>query len=1301
MTHITIREQTTDDANALLIFDHGEEYPIIITDPFTEGEEGRLEWYFEQHHRFPFTNQVRAREAADSLTAYGEALFRQVFSDPDAYARYKAALQTGVENLAFEIAGPPDFHRLHWEALKDPGLPQPLALQAPIVRRNLTPQTIRAQVRSSPTINLLIVTARPGGPHDVGYRTISRPLVEGLRQAGTPVRVEILRPGTYASLVDHLEAIQDRYGTGFYQVVHFDVHGALLTYEQFQEGAETEQYMVQARYGRADIEPYDDHKAFLFLEGVQEGQSDPVEAQELSDLLIAHQIPIVILNACQSGKQARPEEVEDEKVEVRETSLGSRLMTAGVQMVLAMGYSVTVTAAELLMTTLYGQLFARKDLSAAICRARLELHSRKGRRAYFGQSIDLEDWLLPVVYQNKEQSLQVRDFSPEESAAYYERQAMLYSPPKVTYGFVGRDLDILNVERHLLTQSNILLIQGMGGAGKTTLLHHLAAWWQATGFVDRICYFGYDERAWNRQQIMADIAHELMGEAEYLRTFQPLSPQAQQAMLAERLRATRHLLILDNLESITGSHLAIQNTLPDDEQQCLHDFLTELAGGRSLVLLGSRGGEDWLASGTFEDSVYDLPGLDPEAASTLADRILERHHAAQYRQDEDFQRLLDLLDGYPLPMEVVLANLARQTPAQVLEALQSGDEAIDMRSESKTESIMRCIEYSHSNLSPDTQQLLACLAPFTSVVATQALEQYSFQLRQQPALAHLPLERWQEVLKEAADWGLLSPHADVPDFLRLQPILPYFLRSRLAAPEQAETRQAIETAFRLHYDMLGSSITQLLTAKEAQERQVGQVVAGLEYENLVTALNLALEGQVSMYGIYRAISEYWDMTQDHRRALEILDTVLVHLESYPSMTLSGQLGAEFVSVLDDIAARQLRLKQYEAAEASYQKALSLHLGVTIFEEKQKGILSAGIYHQLGMVAREQRQWEQAEQYYQQALDIKIEFKDRYSQVSTYQQLGMAAQEQRQWEQAEQYYQQALEIKIEFNDRHEQASTYHQLGMVAEEQRQWEQAEQCYKQALDIYIDFKDRYSQASTYQQLGNVALEQRQWVQAEQYYQQALEIYIKFKDRHAQAGTYFQLGRVAQEQRQWAQAEQYYQQTLEIYIEFKDRHAQAGTYHRLGIVAQEVRQQAQAEKHYQKALEIFVEFKDRHAQAGTYHQLGNVALEHRQWERAEQYYQQALEIYIEFNDRHAQTGTYHNLGMVAQEQRQWERAQEYLLKSLAITAEFKDELRQGITLRSLDRLWQASEDVGLPAAVAFILEVSPQMAEKMLRDVR
>jgi hypothetical protein len=552
MTLIRIQERSAgpDGANAILSFDYGAEYPITIHDPFSEEEEQHLEWYFEQWLRFPFLNQVKAQAAAQSIANYGERLFKKIFSDPEAYVTYRNAVQAGLSTVQIEIAGSPAFHRWHWEALKDPKLPQPLALQATMVRRNLKAQVVRATLRPSPTINLLIVTARPGGAEDVGYRTISRPLVEALRQANLPVQIDLVRPGTYRALLDHLEGVKSRQQErgepgSYYQVLHFDVHGALLSYEayqQLQQQYQGEHVLLETPYGHTLLTPYEGKKAFLFLQSEQETTADPVEAGQLADLLINYQIPIAILNACQSGKQ----------IGTSETSLGSRLMQAGVQLVLAMGYSVTVSAAELLMRTLYQQLFAKQDLSTAIRRSRQELYNRKERRAYFNQRIELEDWLLPVVYQNQEQRLTIREFTSEESKAYYEGQAQSYAPRQPSYGFVGRDLDILQIEKRLLTRQNITLVRGMGGAGKTTLLQHLGNWWQTTGLVKQVFYFAYDEKAWTRQQLLHDIAQRLLSPVEYLRDFQPLGLDAQQKLLTRRLRAQRHLVILDNLESITG-----------------------------------------------------------------------------------------------------------------------------------------------------------------------------------------------------------------------------------------------------------------------------------------------------------------------------------------------------------------------------------------------------------------------------------------------------------------------------------------------------------------------------------------------------------------------------------------------------------------------------------------------------------------------------------------------------------------------------------------------------------------------------
>src|SRR5947208_8562956 len=235
MTLIRICERIggPNGSNAVISFNNGPEYPITITNPFDEQQEQELEWYFEEHLEFPFTKKVRAQNAVASIKTYGEELFKQVFGDPDIYAEYRDLLKAGLNDLQIEIAGSPIFHALHWESIKDPKLAQPLALQAAMVRKNLKPQALPASMHTSPTINLLIVTARPSGIRDVGYRTISRPLVEALRNANLRVTVEILRPGTYKALENHLREVTAKLGEGYYHVIHFDVHGAVLPFHDF------------------------------------------------------------------------------------------------------------------------------------------------------------------------------------------------------------------------------------------------------------------------------------------------------------------------------------------------------------------------------------------------------------------------------------------------------------------------------------------------------------------------------------------------------------------------------------------------------------------------------------------------------------------------------------------------------------------------------------------------------------------------------------------------------------------------------------------------------------------------------------------------------------------------------------------------------------------------------------------------------------------------------------------------------------------------------------------------------------
>ncbi len=1172
MFTITIREQqkTETGFKASLSFDGVTEYAIDVCDPFPSEQEAELEWYFEQWLTYPLLDKVRAEQARDSVRSYGESLFEQVFKqDAEIYSEYKA-IRDAIAQI--EIVGDStEFQALHWEALHDPQMPRALAVDRVMVRKRVRATAGNAisagrnsegTVAPAPVINLLVVTARPGEENDVNHRTISRPLMELIQQSQLRVKVDLLRPATFEALTQHL----DDKGAGFYHIVHLDMHGAVMSFDQL-ESMRGDRFTF--RFGEP-LERFEGVQAFLSFESGTPGKSDLRSASELAKLLTGKNVPVCILDACQSAKQIHGDE--------RETSLGAALMAAGMQTVLAMSYSVTVSAAEILMRTLYKQLFAGKALDEAIRLGRKALWDSKERKAYFDQTIRLEDWLLPVVYRGRQVNFGLRSFTPQEEEAYWQQQALMYQFEAPTYGFVGRDLEILKIERSLLRQ-NVLLVQGMGGTGKTTLLNYLREWWQTTQFVKDVFYFGYDQRAYTLEQIVFAIGQRVYDRYEAAQ-FQAMPAEAQVQKLVATLRAEPFALMLDNLESVTGQALAIQNTLNAEEQEKLREFLRQLMDSETKVVLGSRGRERWLDA-VLRGAVYELRGLDQESRTALAEKILARQvqndrKIERIRQSEEFRKLMKLLAGYPLAMEVVLGNLRRQSAAEILAGLDAADVQLDSGSADKTASILRCVEYSHSNLSPDAQKLLVCLAPFSGFIDRSDLPRYAEQLRQLAPFQEYRFEQFDAAIGEAIDWGLLSPiDADHPNLLTIQPVFPYFLKTKLNQLDAA-THEALFEGFKNHYRGSAEYYDQLMDSKDPQERQTGIDFCQLEYENLYNALKICLEKQERV-SIFSCLDTYFRCINDTQSELQLAEFVAQKLESYPPELRENELADEVVIVFGQRAAAYLETQQYSQARKAYQEVLDALSSADSLEAQQKQSWIATTHHQLGRVAEEMREFEQAKQHYQQALQIKIEFNDRYSQARTYHQLGVVAQELREFEQARQHYQQALQIYVEFNDRYSQAGTYHNLGIVAQEMREFEQARQHYQQALQLCVEFNDRYSQARTYHQLGVVAQELREFEQAKQHYQQALQIYVEFNDRYSQARTYHNLGIVAQELREFEQARQYYQQALQLYVEFNDRYNQALTYYHLAQIAEELGDLEEAKANYLQDLQITAEFNDEH----------------------------------------------------------------------------------------------------------------------------
>jgi len=399
------------------------------------------------------------------------------------------------------------------------------------------------------------------------------------------------------------------------------------------------------------------------------------------------------------------------------------------------------------------------------------------------------------------------------------------------------------------------------------------------------------------------------------------------------------------------------------------------------------------------------------------------------------------------------------------------------------------------------QQSLLLLAPFTAVIPpASALDAYRRHLHEQDSIPVSGDTDLGRAVGEAVRVGLAAPHPQLDGWVQVQPVFPYFLRSRLR--DHHGLHDAIVQAHYQLYAELGAELQSLLTdPANAHRRATGRAATQAEYANLTTALAWALStGQPAM-DLIAPLEEYLDQAKQQTARRRLLDDAIT---SYPA----------------------------DASDTRRQELAQLH-------------------HLAGMTAQDQRRFDDAEASYRQALDIKLEFGDRHSAAGTYHQLGRVAQEQRRFADAEASYQQALDIFLESGDRHSAAITYGQLGNVALEQRRFADAEASHRQALDIKLELGDRHSAASTYGQLGNVALEQRRFADAEASYQQALDIFLESGDGHAAARTYHQLGMIAHEQRRLDDAEASYRQALDIYLGTDPRQAST-TATQLGVLLAE-----------------------------------------------------------------------------------------------------------------------------------------------------
>src|SRR5579883_1863160 len=1037
--------------------------PVVVAPPNSVSVAGRpnaklmdeVRWYLETFLDYPFHPDTdQAEHARQALEIWGKQTFTTLFADTHARRSYDKAVEGGFANLTVRIVSDsPTILGWPWEALHDPEPGGGRLAHHCAIERRIDAGRDPVSLRALPTdrVNVLLVIARPL-EGDVRYRSISRSLVELAAGHTFPISVDVLRPPTFDQLRDHLKKHPNHY-----HILHFDGHGA---------------YRPNAPIpGSGNILMRATDAQLLFEKA--DGSKDPIEASTLSALLRERAVPTVVLNACRSA-------AIDERAADPFASVAAALLKAGMRSVVAMAYALYVSGAQQFLPAVYRTLFESGNLASAV-RAGRQMMLRYPDRVCARGTFPLEDWLVPVVYQQAEPldfSFVTRKASGTQPATQKSQLPEEARDDRNTYGFVGRDGAVLALERAMHRPPAGILITGLGGVGKTTLARGFLKWLEQTNGLGAGALW-FDFREVRSAEYVLNRLGEAFGQADFATHGIPEKLD----FLAAACKQLPVRIVWDNFESakgIPGTNRA--GNLSDADANILKDLLARLRGGATKVFITSRSAEDWLGQ-TIIGKPVALGGLDGEERWEFANTVVRDLGLKLDRKDTAISKLMDLLRGHPLAMRVVLSKLANQSAVQLSAALGANFSALLPSAKNDEEAMLfATLRFATDALPKEWQPLLIPIGLHESYLDADYLERMAEQVD-----TNLTRPAINDCLIAMGNAGLVR---DVGQAIyELHPLLTSYLRSvhESLAPE---VRDGWARAFT---DVMGRLADDLAPRPLHEQR----------FSFLVHEAN---------FHTARSNAERLGMNTDYAALTQSLASFAQNTRNFPAAeVLFDQLQAQSARVGDEKvqagALHQLGMvaeerRDFEAAEKWYRK--SLEINERLGDEHG----AASTYHQSGRVAQERRDFEAAEKWYRKSLEINERLGNEHGAASTYHQLGMVAQERRDFEAAEKWYRKSLEINERLGNEHGAASTYHQLGMVAQERRDFEAAEKWYRKSLEIKERLGNEHGAAITYGQLGHLTWLQQDFEAAWGWFLKALGIFAQSDDQHRVGMTVGNLAR-------------------------------------------------------------------------------------------------------------------------------------------------------------------------------------------------
>lgn len=1050
-------------------------------------------WYLEEYLRYPGPgDHVRAREAEARLSKLGAELFAALGAGRPVHPLAKLAGGKGRRALTV-VSDDAAALALPWELLRDER--GPLAFRGIVIRRQVPGEDAGDSRTVGLPLRVLLVIARPTDVGFIAPRSSAAPMLDVLEALGGDVRIALCDPPTLAELSDRLR--QARNAGEPVHLVHFDGHGV---------------YLKKTGVGA------------LCFEGA-DGKRDLVEGPRLGDLLSRMDIPVALLEACQTADLSEMPVFG---------SVAPALLRSGVGSVLAFSHSVTVTAARLLVGRFYKEVCEGAPVGEALAEARVELHADPKRRINDrGDTIELRDWHIAQLYQRGEDPVLVPGGAARAGGPVITQgrapDAAFGRPP--LYGFAGRERELLGLRRKL-REFPAVALTGMGGMGKTTLAREAAGWWARTGLrKDGAAFFSFEQRHGVGRAVQA-FGRYLEGDA-----FERLGEDEQRRRAVELFHEREVLWVWDNFES----------TLPEFQRG--RDMGTAFSAEERARLVtlyrdlvqGDRRPKGWLVvtcrpgeTGLEGVGRMDLGGLGVAEALPLATTILKRHDVDLEREGYGrgpLEELLGALDGHPLSLELVLPHLREATPVVVTRELRERLARFTRpdAEEERNRGLLASLEFSLSRLGEQARTVIPWLAWFDG----GAFEDNIIKLTQ------MTPEAWEAARQELLATALVREGGGVllakRGFLWFHPTL-----ALAASPEDVPDPEAARERFVAVYQAVAGAVRQAL---DGGNPAGGMQVAAREEGNLRRAVEVAFgRGDFDRgYFVADTVGVYLERTGRVREQAEWAGWVQRSMAAAPGGG-EAALGAERQHAWGlflagraqeavDVLERQLaRLQASIEADVEQQRAFCLfYLGRVLLHAGAAG-------RAIGPLT--------------EAIDAFERLGDRTNLSAALSEHANALMTLGRLAEALADAERGLAMAGERGDGRSVAAGHGQCAAILRNQRRFAEAEVRYDKALTAARDAGDTGLEAAVLQHLGGLRYDRGDHAGAVALHRDAIGLFQRLDDAANEMRTCDLIGTAEKNLDHYASARAWYGRARELAERLGDERQQACVAQNLGVLA-------------------------------------------------------------------------------------------------------------------------------------------------------